>query len=185
ERGAEPAPRSQAPAGDDEWPQHSRSRPKGAWSAAVTAALVVIALFALVLYGVRTSRKSGDHAASAAGVAATSGTAPKSEPSAENPRGTDRNSNAPAAIPKGPYTIDTGQHLELERAFDERERMQGLTGIQGWVVPAGDASEGKFDVVLGVFRSYARAKSAADMLMKSRTLSDVAVITLPPRHTRQ
>ena len=84
-----------------------------------------------------------------------------------------------------PYTLDVGGYADLERALDQRERMQELTGIQGWVVPSDDRAGAAYRIVLGAYRSPERATAAANMLMNSRTLSDVTVVRLPPQSTRR
>ena len=96
----------------------------------------------------------------------------------------DRASDA-SPIPRGPYTLDAGVRLDLQTALDERNRIQALTGIEGWVAPAAAPGDQEYRIVLGIFRSYARARAAANMLMRSRTLSHVTVVSMPARSTRQ
>jgi hypothetical protein len=62
--------------------------------------------------------------------------------------------------------------------------MHQLTGFEGWVVTAPDGG-GPYRIVLGAYRSHARATSAADMLLRSKTLRDVTVVPLPPRSERR
>jgi hypothetical protein len=63
--------------------------------------------------------------------------------------------------------------------------MQQLTGFEGWVVDAADDGGKLYRIVLGIYRSRARATAAANMLLNSKTLSEVAVVSLPPRSTRR
>ena len=92
---------------------------------------------------------------------------------------------ATAPRPRGPYTIEVASHGELWRAIDERDRLQELTGLDAWVA-LGDEERGEpHRIVLGVYRSYTRAKSAADMLVRSKTLGRATVVSLPPRGSRR
>jgi len=63
--------------------------------------------------------------------------------------------------------------------------MQQLTGFQGWVVDAAGGGGKPYRIVLGVYRSRARATAAANMLLNSKTLRDVTVVPLPPRNARR
>ena len=63
--------------------------------------------------------------------------------------------------------------------------MQALTGIEGWVVPAPENGSDPHRVVLGIYRSYDRANSAARMLRNSNTLGSVTVTPLPKRSARR
>jgi hypothetical protein len=86
---------------------------------------------------------------------------------------------------KGPFTLEVGNYLDLERAFNERDRMQALTGIEGWVIPAPENGSDPHRVVLGIYRSYDRANAAARMLRSSNTLGSVTVTPLPRRSARR
>jgi hypothetical protein len=86
---------------------------------------------------------------------------------------------------RGPFTLQVEEVFDLQDAFSERERLQALTGIEGWVVPAREGSADPHRIVLGAYRSLARATNAANMLKRSRTLASVAVISLPSRSARQ
>ncbi len=83
------------------------------------------------------------------------------------------------------YTLDVGGYLDLESALEQRDRMHTLTGIEGWVVTAADDGGNTYRIVLGAYRSYERATAAADMLLNTKTLSDVTVVPLPSRRVRQ
>jgi cell division protein FtsN len=63
--------------------------------------------------------------------------------------------------------------------------MQALTGFQGWVATSSVDGNESYRVVLGVYRSEERATAAANMLLKSRTLPSVTVVSLPPQSARQ
>jgi len=91
---------------------------------------------------------------------------------------------ATEAAAKRPFTIDVGGQPDLDAAFAARDRLSQLTGIHGWVVP-GDANGGPYRVVLGIFKSQERAAAAAGMLVRSRTLAQANVVTLPPPRERQ
>jgi hypothetical protein len=78
-----------------------------------------------------------------------------------------------------------GGSLDVQAALDQRQRLQSLTGVQGWVVSPTESGDGKYRVVLGIFRSYAKATAAAHTMMRTRTLANAKVITLPPRSMRQ
>jgi hypothetical protein len=81
--------------------------------------------------------------------------------------------------------LDVGGYVDLESAIADRERMQQLTGFQGWVVDAAEGGGRPYRIVLGVYRSRARATAAANMLLNSRTLRGVTVVPLPPRSARR
>jgi hypothetical protein len=168
-----------------------------------TVTIVVLAAVALVIavvVGIRAAGNARSHAARPLGSATTTRVEPPPA-STTTPRAPESGTHAagrtvakspgeapPVAdpvVPKGPYTLDTGGRHDLWMALDERARIQELTGIEGWVVPAGEPEADEYKVVLGVYRSHRRALAAAEMLMKSRTLRKVTVITLPPRSTRQ
>ena len=63
--------------------------------------------------------------------------------------------------------------------------MEELAGIEGWVVPAPDGSREPHRVVLGIYRSHARASAAARMLLTSKTLPAVNVVPLARRGERR
>ena len=92
---------------------------------------------------------------------------------------------APDTRPKQPYTIEVGGEFDLATALEQRERMQQLTGFEGWIVPVTDGASETYRIVLGAYRSEERATSAASMLMRSRTLRNVTVGPLPPRSDRR
>jgi hypothetical protein len=82
------------------------------------------------------------------------------------------------------YTLAVGEVGDLQAAFDERDRIQVLTGMNTWVVPAADSS-GPHRIVLGIYSSTTRAQGAAKMLVRSRTLPAATVVPLPKRSARQ
>ncbi len=161
---------------------------------AVTAGLVAIGIITAVVLGLRATgnaRKAAD--GTTASVALNGGDTSSARASKAGSRASrtavvagasDRASDA-SPIPRGPYTLDAGVRLDLQTALDERNRIQALTGIEGWVAPAAAPGDQEYRIVLGIFRSYARARAAANMLMRSRTLSHVTVVSMPARSTRQ
>ena len=171
---------------------HPRSRPRLLGGLSVTtallAALVVVSAVALVL---RASGIARNRAPQVAG--ATTATAPqdankaRSRPAGASPqsRAGEPRSIASAARPRAPFTLDVGGYVDLESALTQRDRLQQLTGFEGWVVDAADGGGKPYRIVLGVYRSRARATAAADMLLNSKTLRDVTVVPLPPRSTRR
>jgi len=86
--------------------------------------------------------------------------------------------------PTGRYSLAAGEFSDLQAAFDERDRLHVLTGMDAWVVPAADES-GLHRILLGVYRSQKRAHAAAKMLLDSSTLEAVTVVALPKRSARQ
>ena len=168
-----------------------RSRPRGGavLHMATTASLATIGILTALVLGLRATGGLRNHAAKT-DVAATASVVPQdaSRASKAGSRAratTERTSEGSTALPPGPYTLDAGVRFDLQTALDERRRMQELTGIEGWVVPSDGPGGEEYRVVLGIFRSYARARSAAGMLMRSHTLPRVTVVSLPPRSTRQ
>jgi type II secretory pathway predicted ATPase ExeA len=101
-------------------------------------------------------------------------------------RGQDKSAPpAPVENPAQRYTIDVGGYLDFQRALEERDRMQSLTGILAWVV-VGDEEKGKAHrIVLGIFRSSDRATSAAEAMLANNTLTEARVVPLPPRRARR
>jgi len=166
---------------------------------AALAAIVVVTTVALVMRAGGLARSRGDKvAAGATGAsqvadqgtsseqgasskdrAADSGAGAAPSPAAVEAPGQDR----PTMKSRGPFTLDVGRYRDLDDAFDQRNRMEELTGFQGWVVPA---PEGRgYRIVLNAYRSYARATSAANMLLRSKTLRNVTVVPLPPKSQRR
>ena len=92
---------------------------------------------------------------------------------------------APVERTRGPFTLEVGQDLDLQAAFDRRDRVQELVGIEAWVVPSPEGSAEPNRVVLGIYRTRERAESAASMLLRSRTLDQVTVVPLPSRRARR
>ena len=82
------------------------------------------------------------------------------------------------------YTLAVGEFSDLQAAFDERDRLHVLTGMDTWVVPAADEL-GPHRIVLGIYRSQERAQTAARMLLDTHTLDAATVVLLPKRSARQ
>jgi len=89
------------------------------------------------------------------------------------------------ASPTGLYTLDIGGFRVPAHAFDARDRIQALTGIEAWVVAASNGSAETHRVVLGIFSSQERAGAAAKTLLSTQTLSEASVVPLPKRSARQ
>jgi len=95
---------------------------------------------------------------------------------------------APAAKPVSPtgrWTVEVASAYDLQSAFDERDRIEELVGIEGWVVPAPEGSSAPHRIVLGIYRAHGRANAAAKMLTSSRTLPAARVVPLPRRSERR
>jgi type II secretory pathway predicted ATPase ExeA len=117
--------------------------------------------------------------------AATTAPRPSPEPPASSSERSVLYDEPASSRSKGPFTLEVGNYLDLERAFNERDRMQALTGIEGWVIPAPENGSDPHRVVLGIYRSYDRANSAARMLRNSNTLGSVTVTLLPKKSARR
>ncbi|OGF08475.1 MAG: hypothetical protein A2W00_01260 [Candidatus Eisenbacteria bacterium RBG_16_71_46] len=198
-----PAEKRPTPRGRQEHARpRSRSRYRGSLRVALPAALatiVVVTTVALVMRAGGLARSRGDKvAAGATGASqvADQGTSSEQGASSKDRAADSRAGAAPPPAPveeprqdrpttksRGPFTLDVGGYRDLEDAFDQRNRMEELTGFQGWVVPA---PEGRgYRIVLNAYRSYARATSAANMLLRSKTLRNVTVVPLPPKSQRR
>jgi type II secretory pathway predicted ATPase ExeA len=191
-------PEAEDPAAEfiDQVVRHRRGSTQGLRIATI-GVLSAFALIAIIALGMRAMRGAGGHAsASSASLSPNAASEAKSaEPSrsareksaapSEPARESNAGADAPAPIPRGMCTLDTGALFDLQGALDERARLENLTGIQAWVAPAGDRESGQYRVVIGIFRSYSRALGAAHHLMASHTLSHVTVVAMPPRRTRQ
>jgi len=160
------------------------------------AAAAGFAVLALVFFGLRAVNKGRNVAATPASVepaggeatSATSSHAPEVSRAAHGQAATrNRAESVDGSAPtlKAPYTIEVAARLDLDRAFEERRRIQDLTGIEGWVVPGTQPDAHDYRVVLGIFRSYAKTRSAAEMLVRSRTLPHATVVSLPSHSVRQ
>jgi type II secretory pathway predicted ATPase ExeA len=160
------------------------------------AAAAGIAVLALVFFGLRAVNKGRSVAAAPASVEPAGGEAPATTSSrppevsrAAHGQAAARNrtesADGAAPILKAPYSIEVAARLDLDRAFEERRRLQDLTGIEGWVVPGTQPDAHDYRVVLGIFRSYAKTRSAAEMLVRSQTLPHATVVSLPSHSVRQ
>jgi hypothetical protein len=185
-------------------PQPLRSHRRRSLPAPVTVSLVaIVAIPVLVMLGRMIA--TTPHDPSSAALAAkgdpatkapsaspathartTAATAARRDPGEAQPTGSAASPQAAApssgASPR--FTIDVGGYVDLQRAFDERYRIQELTGIEAWVVPAPDGGSGQYRIVLGVFRSAERATIAAGALIANASLHEASVVALPPRRVR-
>jgi cell division protein FtsN len=161
-------------------PPHRSRGPTGA-----LATIVVVAAIALLI---RAGGRAKNHAAqevvtSATAPQETESSAPKSDSrKAASPPATSAD-EAPKPRGNGPFTVDVGGPYDYSIALDQRDRLQALTGIEGYVIPSANGEA--YRVVLGAYRSYERASSAANMLVRSRTLRYANVVTLPAKEARR
>ena len=184
----------------------SRPRTRNSAQVAITAALAAILVASTIALVVHGSHLAGSRAGQGAG-AATTGSAPQagdkaatqergSSPAASRsgsggaevtppPAVEERRVDDPSAGSRGPFTIDVGGFREFERALEQRDRLQRLTGFEGWVISAARGEERPYRVVLGVYRNRQRATDAANMLVNSRTLPYAVAVPLPPRSARR
>ena len=185
-----------------------RPRPRGAneLRLVTSVALAALVVVSATLLGLRASGKARSQAtksevaavgssAASRGIEVTASRANRASStnsSADAPAATPVEAAPPAAAaksatasPRERYTIQVSLRTDPQTASDERYRLQELTGIEGWVVPAAGGEAEQFTVVLGMFRSRERAQSAADALISTRTLEQVAVVPMPPRKLRQ
>ncbi len=178
----------------------SRSKHGGDLRVAATAlfaAIVVITAVALVMRAVGLARSRAGQFAGATATATAPQDANKASSSGVLRAGSRTAGASPVARvgehglegsttrSRRPYTLDVCGTADLESALDQRDRMQELTGIEGWVVAAAGGGDEPYRIVLGAYRSHERATAAANMLLNSRTLSDVKVVPLPPRSARR
>jgi type II secretory pathway predicted ATPase ExeA len=146
------------------------------------ATIVAAAAFALVIRVGAFSQK--DIVKIPATATAASARGAESRADAPTASSSARPARVVPVSPNGRYTLDVGAVAALQDAFDERYRLHELTGIEGWVISPPEGSGKPYRIVLGIYRSFDRANSAANMLMRSKTLRNVVVVPLPPRSTR-
>lgn len=184
-RAAKPAPRA---------PRAKRGPAPAAAPALAAAALVAVGLAAFVFLLVRAG------VIARGGVkpdATRTGYAPAPAPAATDAHPRRARAHAPVASDsasyaveavassRGPFSIDVGGAGDLQSALVERDRVQALTGIQTWVATAPEGAAQPYRIVVGAFRARARAASAAQMLLRSRTLGEARVIPLPRASDRE
>ena len=175
---------------------HSR---RGAYvtASAVLAAIAVVSVIVMVM---RAGSLARNRAGQAAGAVTNAG-APQASHEAPSPAATQaatrpavvettepvapRRADRPTKNSRQVYAIDVGRFADIQTALDQRNRLQHLTGFEGWVVDAADGGARPYRVLLGAYRSSERATSAANMLLRSKTLGDVTVVPLPPKSVRQ
>lgn len=153
-------------------------------AAVVTAEVAAPGSATTPVAGARDARPAGEAPPARTPVpSAPAAAAPARPAPAPAPPGADE---AAAAAPgRGPFTIEVAASRNLQLALDERNRLEELTGIEGWVVPAPAGGDAPHRVVIGVYGSYERARRAADMLVRTRTLPAAAVAPLPPPDARR
>jgi len=168
---------------------HSTFRPrhKGRMNVAIAASLAAIVLVTVVALVMRAGSLAHESAETVTATSTTAGDGVAASRAEESKAaaGAARPAKTLVVSPNGRYTLDVGGFSDLGTSFQERDRMQSLTGIEGWVVPAPEGSGKPNRIVLGIFHSRERATGAANMLMRSRTLGNVIVVPLPPKSTRQ
>jgi cell division protein FtsN len=153
-------------------------------AAAALVALIAIVAVVLVIRAGNPARTPAPDAAAPVLSAAQTGDEKRPSPKTAASSARAREDEPARAVEntKGPFTIEVGGYLDLQTAIDERDRMQLLTGFEGWVIPADDGQ--KHRVVVGAYRNRTRAQNAANMLLRSRTLPRATVVPLPPREQR-
>ena len=82
------------------------------------------------------------------------------------------------------YTLAVGEFSDKQAAFDVRDRLHVMTGMDTWVVSAASDS-GPHRIILGVYSSQERAQAAAKMLLGNHTLVSATVVVLPKPSARQ
>jgi hypothetical protein len=180
---------------------HGR-RGRSSWAVPAAAALTAIAVVAavIVLPRLRSKRPAPPAPPAAAEAPSPSGTrhhgrhAASTARPAESESGVEvRSSRAPspagtpaadsiAAAPAQKYSLDVGSYLDFVRAREERDRLAGSVGLPAWVVTGG--RDGGYHVVLGIYRTRARAESAVGVLLDKGLVSGAQVVPLPPRRLR-
>ena len=93
--------------------------------------------------------------------------------------------NSAAAPVASHLTLDVGKYLNPERAGSERDRLRAATGLGAWVVRESEAGSETYHVLVGIYRSDARASAAADLLLAEGRVSQVTIVPLPPRRARR
>ncbi len=157
------------------------TKPTRVPTAAITATLGAILVLGIAALVIRAGVMAKSRAAqTAASVAATS--SPETLPAPAASRAARATASATRDRP-GPFSIDVGVVPDLQTAMDERHRLSSLTGFEGFLVPTADGSS--YRILLGAYRSQPRAQSAADMLLRSKTLARATVVPLPPKEQRQ
>jgi hypothetical protein len=163
--------------------------------ALLVAALLVVAIVLGWRAGLLAHRpEAREHLATTPAIA-TKPPAIASRPSASTPLVSTPAPLAPAPAPAaasapdaapihGPYTIEVGSSTDLQEAYSQRDLAQNLTGIKGWVVPAPEGSGQPHRVIIGIYRQRSRADAAANMLLRSKTLGEATVVSLPRKSAR-
>lgn len=190
-----PRPPAGASAGARSRSRSRRGRGLRAASAVVLVTSVVIAAVVLVIRAGGLAPKRAHPGAATTAASAPRGAGPVPAPAvpvavtrapAARPPASEGGppEDVAAVSPNGRYTLDVGGYPDLQACLDERDRLQELTGIEGWVIPSPEGAAGPPRIVLGIYRSRERAVAAAHMLVSSQTLGQVAVVPLPPRGSR-
>ena len=94
-----------------------------------------------------------------------------------------RAASAPAA--KERFGLDVGTYSDAYWAEGERDRIVAATGLKGWVIADSLNGADTYHVVLGVYRTRERARSAAEVLTERGVVSEASVIPVPPRRLRR
>lgn len=143
----------------------------------LVAVVVIGALAFVIRAGVVARGRSAQNAATASATTPGNGSAPIAS-------GSGRGAAAPGTTQRSwPYTLVVGTYADFQTALEERVRMSSLTGFEGFVIPVADG--GPYRVTLGAYRNQERAQSAANMLLRSKTLPSVTVAPLPPKEARK
>jgi hypothetical protein len=170
-------------------------------------ALIVVGVVGLVVIlvragdGVQSSRAASGQAATqpdSASVALPVAVAPSARPGrsagagspvAQEPASETATEDAApdtvAMTASSRLTLDVGTYLSSDRAASERDRLRAKTGLGAWVVRQSEGGNETFHVLLGIYRTNARASAAADLLLVEGKVSQVKVVRLPPRRSRR
>jgi len=91
--------------------------------------------------------------------------------------------SAGAAAPPAPATdgfgVAIGTYMSEDRANGERDRLMGVTGLEGLVTPRDDGGTTVYRVILGKFPSRAAAERRGQALMDSSLVREANVVARP------
>jgi cell division protein FtsN len=83
------------------------------------------------------------------------------------------------------FGIDVGTYSDAYWAEGERDRIVSATHLKGWVIADSLDGGDTYHVVLGVYRTRERARSAADVLTGKGVVTEATVVPAPPKHLRR
>lgn len=103
----------------------------------------------------------------------------RSAPSTSAPSG-DAVPAAPRVVEKGPFGLDVGTFLALDRANSELARLSTSTGLKGRVITRTEDGGDVYHVVLGSFASRTAANQRAESLVGRALVNQAQAISLAP-----